>query len=259
MLGSYEKFKSSIYSLTKIDLSSYKESQMRRRIDSLITKNNILSYDSYVELLRKDREKFSQFVNFLTINVSEFYRDPVHWEFLHANIIPELLRKFGKNLKIWSAACSTGNEPYSLVMAFSRYLPLNQIRVIATDIDRQVLESARIGIYNEKSIASVPSDLKRRFFTKVGESYQVSKDIKARVEFQEHNLLRDAYPSGCHLIVCRNVLIYFTGQARDDVYRKFNQALVKDGVLFIGSAEQMMNYRELNYEKKTLVFFSKVK
>ena len=79
MLGSYEKFKSSIYSLTKIDLNSYKENQMRRRIDSLITKNNILSYDSYVELLQRDREKFSQFVNFLTINVSEFYRDPAHW------------------------------------------------------------------------------------------------------------------------------------------------------------------------------------
>ncbi len=259
MLGSYEKFKSSIYSLTKIDLNSYKENQMRRRIDSLITKNNILSYDSYVELLQRDREKFSQFVNFLTINVSEFYRDPAHWEYLHANIIPGLIHRFGKNLKIWSAACSTGNEPYSLVMAFSKYLPLRQIRVIATDIDRQVLDAARIGIYNEKSIAGVPEDLKRRFFTKVGESYRISSDIKACVEFKEHNLLRDAYPTGCHLIVCRNVLIYFTEQARDAVYRKFNQALVKDGVLFIGSAEQMINFRELNFERKTIVFFSKGK
>ena len=259
MLGSYEKFKSSIYSLTKIDLSSYKENQMRRRIDSLITKNHILSYDSYVELLRRDSERFRQFVNFLTINVSEFYRDPMHWEYLHTHIIPELIRNFGKNLKIWSAACSTGNEPYSLVMAFSRYLPLNQIKIIATDIDRQVLDAARIGLYNEKSIAGVPPDLKRRFFTKVGESYQISKDIKERVEFQEHNLLRDAYPVGCHLIVCRNVLIYFTEQARDEVYRRFHQSLVRGGVLFIGSSEQMMNYRELNFEKKTLVFFSKIK
>lgn len=259
MLGSYEKFKSSIYSLTKIDLNSYKENQMRRRIDSLITKNNVLSYDSYVELLRKDAEKFRQFVNFLTINVSEFYRDPVHWNFLHTNIIPDLIHRFGKSLKIWSAACSTGNEPYSLVMAFSRYLPLSQIKIMATDIDRQVLDAARIGLYNEKSIAGVPPDLKRRFFTKVGDSYQISKDIKARVEFQEHNLLRDAYLTGCHLIVCRNVLIYFTEQARDEVYRKFNQSLVRDGVLFIGSAEQMINYRELNFERKTLVFFSKIK
>ncbi len=79
------------------------------------------------------------------------------------------------------------------------------------------------------------------------------------MEFKEHNLLRDAYPAGYHLIVCRNVLIYFTEAARDSVYKKFNQSLVKDGVLFIGSAEQMINYKELNFERKTLVFFSKVK
>lgn len=89
MLGSYEKFKSNIYSLTKIDLNSYKENQMRRRIDSLITKNHILSYDSYVELLRADPEKFQQFVNFLTINVSEFYRDPVHWKISRHQYYPK--------------------------------------------------------------------------------------------------------------------------------------------------------------------------
>lgn len=259
MLGSYEKFKENIFALTKIDLSSYKENQMRRRIDSLITKNKIMSYDAYIELIRSNREKFEQFVNFLTINVSEFYRDPLHWDYLDKNIIPELVRKFGKNLKIWSAACSTGNEPYSLVMAFSRHLPLNQIKVVATDIDRQVIDAARVGIYNEKSIAAVPPDFKRRYFTKIGDSYQISKEIKARVEFKEHNLLRDLYPSGCHLIVCRNVLIYFTEAARDEIYKKFNRSLVKEGVLFIGSAEQMMNFRELNFERKTIVFFSRVK
>lgn len=259
MLGSYETFKSNIYSLTKIDLNAYKENQMRRRIDSLITKNNILSYDSYVELLRADKEKFQQFVNFLTINVSEFYRDPIHWKYLDTHIIPGLVHRFGKNLKIWSAACSTGNEPYSLVMACSRHIPLGQIRVVATDIDKQVIEAAQVGLYNEKSIAGVPADFKRRYFTKVGDSYQISKAIKACVEFKEHNLLRDAYPAGYHLIVCRNVLIYFTEAARDEVYKKFNRSLVKDGVLFIGSAEQMINYKDLNFGRKTLVFFSKVK
>ncbi len=257
MLGNYEKFKDNIFALTQIDLNAYKENQMRRRIDSLIAKNKILSYDAYVGLLQTNREKFEQFVNFLTINVSEFYRDPVHWNYLDSTVIPGLIRRFGRNLKIWSAACSTGNEPYSLVMAFSKHLPLNQIKVIATDIDRQVLDAARAGIYNEKSIAAVPADLKCRCFTKIGDSYQISREIKARVEFKEHNLLRDAYPSGCHLIVCRNVLIYFTEEARDDVYRKFNRSLVKDGVLFIGSAEQMINYRELNFQRKTIVFFSK--
>ncbi len=257
MLGDYEKFKKSIFSLTQIDLSSYKEKQMRRRIDTLITKNKVSSYDAYVELIKKDKEKFEQFVNFLTINVSEFYRNPEQWKLLENDVIPELIHKFGKNIKIWSAACSTGDEPYSLVMAFSRHLPLNQIKVIATDIDKQVLDTARMGLYNEKSISGVPEEFKKKYFTKVGNSYQISNEIKSRVEFKEHNLLKDPYPSGCHLIVCRNVLIYFTEEAKEDIYKKFNSSLVKDGVLFIGSTEQIMNYKELNYQRKSSFFFSR--
>ena len=257
MLGDYEKFKKSIFSLTQIDLSSYKEKQMRRRIDTLITKNKVSSYDAYVELIKKDKEKFEQFVNFLTINVSEFYRNPEQWKLLENDIIPELIHKFGKNIKIWSSACSTGDEPYSLVMAFSRHLPLNQIKVIATDLDKQVLDTARMGLYNEKGISGVPEEFKKKYFTKVGNSYQISNEIKSRVEFKEHNLLKDPYPSGCHLIVCRNVLIYFTEEAKEEIYKKFNSSLVKDGILFIGSTEQIMNYKELNYQRKSSFFFSK--
>ncbi|MBO5371320.1 MAG: protein-glutamate O-methyltransferase CheR [Lachnospiraceae bacterium] len=257
MLGDYEKFKKNIYSMTQIDLNSYKEKQMRRRIDTLITKNKCQTYDVYVELIKKDKEKFEQFVNFLTINVSEFYRNPEQWKLLDREVIPELIQKFGKNIKIWSAACSTGDEPYSLVMAFSKHLPLNQIKVIATDIDKQVLAAAKVGLYNEKSIAGVPDEFKKKYFTKVGSSYQISNEIKSRVEFKEHNLLKDPYPSGCHLIVCRNVLIYFTEEAKEDIYKKFNQALTKDGVLFIGSTEQIMNYKELNYGRKSSFFFNR--
>lgn len=257
MLGDYEKFKKSIFSLTQIDLSSYKEKQMRRRIDTLITKNKVSSYDAYVELIKKDKEKFEQFVNFLTINVSEFYRNPEQWKLLENDVVPELIHKFGKNIKIWSAACSTGDEPYSLVMAFSRHLPLNQIKVIATDLDKQVLDTARMGLYNEKSISGVPEEFKKKYFTKVGNSYQISNEIKSRVEFKEHNLLKDPYPGGCHLIVCRNVLIYFTEEAKEEIYKKFNSSLVKDGILFIGSTEQIMNYKELNYQRKSSFFFSR--
>jgi len=257
MLGDYEKFKKNVYTLTQIDLSCYKEKQMRRRIDTLITKNKVQTYDAYVDLIKKDKEKFEQFVNFLTINVSEFYRNPEQWKFLDQEVIPELIQKFGKNLKIWSAACSTGDEPYSLVMAFSKHIPLNQIKIIATDIDKQVLDAARMGIYNEKSIAGVPEEFKKKYFTKVGSSYQISNEIKSRVEFKEHNLLKDTYPSGCNLIVCRNVLIYFTEEAKEDIYKKFNASLAKEGVLFIGSTEQIMNYKELNYGRKSSFFFTR--
>ena len=256
-MNGYEDFKKDILGLTKIDLNSYKEKQMKRRIETLITKNHINSYKDYVALIKKDKEKFDQFVNFLTINVSEFYRNPEQWVILDREVFPELIKKFGKNLKIWSAACSTGDEPYSLVMALSKHIPIKQIKIIATDIDKQVLDKARMGIYKEKSIAAVPPEFKKKYFTQIGNSYQISDEIKRQVEFKEHNLLKDPYITGCNLIVCRNVLIYFTEEAKEEIYKKFNAALVSQGILFIGSTEQIMNYKDLNYQRKQSFFFQK--
>lgn len=253
----YEEFKTKVYQMTTIDLSAYKEKQMRRRIDSLVTRNKCDSYDAYVKLLTSDKKVFDEFVNFLTINVSEFYRNPDQWELLDKTFFPELISHFGNNLKIWSAACSTGDEPYSLVMALSRHLPLSNIRIMATDIDKQVLAQAKAGLYSEKSIANVPDDLKRKFFTQVGQSYQISEEVKRCVTFKEGNLLKDAYPKDCHLIVCRNVLIYFTDEAKNDIYAKFNAALAKEGLLFIGSTEQVMGYRDLGYSRRTPFFYQK--
>ena len=259
MLDNYEKFKKDVYVLTKIDLNCYKEKQMRRRIDTLIGKNKIDSYEKYVALIKSDKDKFEQFVNFLTINVSEFYRNPEQWKILDGEVFPKLINTFGKRLTVWSAACSTGDEPYSLVMALSRHLPLANIHIIATDIDKQVLASAKVGLYNEKSIAGVPDDLKKKYFKQIGSSYQIADEIKRCVEFREHNLLRDPYPSGCHLIVCRNVVIYFTDEAKDQIYGKFFQSLAPGGMLFIGSTEQIMNYKELGFERNKSFFFEKPK
>ena len=253
----YEKFKKDVFTLTKIDLNAYKEKQMKRRIETLVGKNKAKSFDEYVTMIKSDKDKFEEFVNFLTINVSEFYRNPEQWQVLDKEVFPNLIKQFGNNLKIWSAACSTGDEPYSLVMALSRHLPLDKIKIYATDIDKQVLAKAKVGLYNAKSIANVPDDFKKKYFTQIGSSYQISDEIKKRVEFKEHNLLKDPYPTGCHLIVCRNVLIYFTEEAKEDIYIKFNKALVNSGVLFIGSTEQIMNYKEINYERAKSFFFIK--
>lgn len=257
MAYDYEYFKKEVFSLTKIDLNAYKEKQMKRRIDTLIAKHKVVGYDKFVAKLRDDKAVFEDFVNYLTINVSEFYRNPEQWTVMDKQIIPELISKFGKNLKVWSAACSTGDEPYSLVMALSRHIPLNQINIIATDIDKQVIEKAKAGLYSEKSIAAVPDDLKKKFFTKIGPSYKISDDVKSRVKFQQHNLLKDTYPDKCDLIVCRNVLIYFTEEAKDEIFRKFNTSLKDGGILFIGSTEQIMNYKEINYDRKSSFFYQR--
>ena len=259
MVYDYEYFKKAVLDLTKVDLNAYKEKQMKRRMDTLISKNGITGYDKYVHALSTSKERFDEFVNYITINVSEFYRNPDQWKVLDQEIIPELIRKFGTNLKVWSAACSTGDEPYSLVMALSRHIPVNKIHILATDLDKQVIQKAKVGLYSEKSVAAVPADLKQKFFTKVGPSYQISEEIKSRVEFKEHNLLRDAYPSDYHLIVCRNVLIYFTEEAKDEVFRKFQKSLATGGILFIGSTEQIINYKDIGFGRKNSFYYEKMK
>lgn len=253
----YEQFKTAVFKLTSIDLSAYKEKQMRRRIDTLINKHKIADYENFVTALKTDKALFEEFVNYLTINVSEFYRNTDQWELMDKTFIPELISKFGKNLKIWSAACSTGDEPYSLVMALSRHIPLNQIRIIATDIDKQVIAQAKTGLYAEKSLTGIPKDLREKYFTKIGNSYQISDQIKSRVTFQQHNLLKDKYPDNCDFIVCRNVLIYFTEEAKDEVFAKFSKALKKGGILFIGSTEQIMNHKDLGYERRNSFYYEK--
>ena len=257
MFDKYEEFKVDVLRLTKIDLNFYKEKQMRRRIDTLATKNGAKSYAEFVQMIKTDKEKFEQFVNFLTINVSEFYRNPDQWKLMDEQVIPKIIKEQKRPIKIWSAACSTGDEPYSLAMAFSKHIPLSDIKIMATDIDKQVIEHAKVGLYAEKSIAAVPDDLKKKSFTKIGNSYQISDDIKKCVTFKEHNLLKDTYPKDYDLILCRNVVIYFTDEAKDMIYKNFFNSLKTHGVLFIGSTEQISNYKDIGFNRMSSFYFEK--
>jgi chemotaxis protein methyltransferase CheR len=142
-------------------------------------------------------------------------------------------------------------------MAFSKHIPLSNIKIIATDIDKQVIQHAQVGLYNAKSIVSVPDDLKKKYFTQVGSSYQIADEIKKCVEFKEHNLLKDVYPKDFDLILCRNVVIYFTDDAKDMIYAKFFESLKKKGILFIGSTEQINNYKDLGFERLSSFYFQK--
>lgn len=235
----YEGFKLEIYKLTDINLSLYKEKQMKRRIDSLIKKNGYELYQDYVQALRSNRELYNEFINYLTINVSEFYRNPEQWEVLKDQILPMLLKNSSR-LKIWSTACSTGDEPYTLVMVLNQHVPLSNIKILATDIDDEALRKAKAGNYSEKSLEKLPRAYIDKYFTRDGNIYTIKDEVKKCVEFSKINLLKDSYPPDCDLIVCRNVLIYFTEEAKADMYVKFNKALKDKGVLFIGSTEQII-------------------
>lgn len=255
-MNNYENFKEKIYKKTGINLSFYKERQMKRRIDSLIKRNNFTNYEKYYEAINKDKKLFDEFINYLTINVSEFFRNPSQWTILQNEIFHMLLEN-NKRPKVWSAACSTGEEPYSLVMALSEKLPLSAIKVIATDIDKEAISKAKNGIYSKKSIENVPKHLANKYFEKIGDSYKISEDIKKCVQFKQHNLLNDPYPDQCDLIVCRNVMIYFTEESKEIMYKKFHKALKDQGILFVGSTEQIILPTRYNLDSFRTFFYKK--
>ena len=240
MTNDYEGFKSEILKLTSIDLSSYKEKQMKRRIDALIAKNNIVGYDKYISALHTDKVLFDEFVNYITINVSEFYRNPSQWEVLEKEILPDIINKKNKNIKIWSSACSTGEEPYSMVMLLTKFFDLKDIKILASDIDVGAMDKAKLGIYNSKSLDNLPKEFKVKYFEPIESSYKIKDDIKKCVEFKKMDLLKDVFPRNLDLIICRNVMIYFTEDAKELLYKKFYDSLSNNGVLFVGSTEQII-------------------
>lgn len=256
-MAKYEKFKTQVNNLINIDLNFYKEKQMKRRISSLISRNNYKDFDDYFEALRSDKTLLEGFVNHLTINVSEFYRNPSQWDVLKKEIIPELLKGQKRNLKVWSSACSTGEEPYSLVMMLSDFFPLRDIKVLATDIDEGAIDKAKIGLYSKKSIENLPNDFKRKYFQEIGGSFKISDEIKRCVEFKKMDLLKDRFPMNMDLITCRNVMIYFTEEAKSILYSKFHNSMNDEGVLFVGSTEQIIMPEKHNLKSAQTFFYKK--
>jgi chemotaxis protein methyltransferase CheR len=138
-------------------------------------------------------------------------------------------------------------------------MPLSRIKVIATDIDKQILEKAKLGLYNVKSLKALPQEFVSKYFREINSStYQIIDSVKACVEFKQQDLLKDAYPTQCDLIVCRNVLIYFTEEAKDEIYRKFNASLKKDAILFVGSTEQIIQPQNLQFATYKSFFYKKI-
>lgn len=257
-MAAYEKFKKEINGLIGIDLNYYKEKQMKRRITSLKTRNGFKNFDEYVSELKVNKDMLDSFVNYLTINVSEFYRNPSQWETLEKDILPELVESSRTPLRIWSSACSTGEEPYSLVMLLSKFYDLRRIKVIASDIDDGAMDKAKLGLYTEKSLDDLPREFKTRYFEKKGNSYLIKDEIKNQVEFKKIDLLKDRFPRNIDIITCRNVMIYFTDEAKELLYKKFHDSLSDKGVFFVGSTEQIIMPEKYNFKSDKTFFYNKV-
>lgn len=252
----YVTFIGKIKRKTGIDLSLYKEAQMKRRLTSLYEKKGFRSFSDFYEAIHNDGEMLEEFLDRMTINVSEFYRNAQRWEVLEQRIFPKLLST-NKRLKIWSAACSTGEEPYSLSMVLASHVPLRDVSIFATDLDAGALERAKVGLYPERALKELPTSVVQKYFVNDGAYYQVSEEIKRTVTFRQHNLLNDRYGQDYDLIVCRNVMIYFTEEAKDQIYTNFAKALKPGGVLFVGSTEQIFNPEKYGLESIETFFYQK--
>lgn len=241
---------------TSIDLALYKEAQMKRRLTTLRMKRGYNTFISFFEAMMKDKELFYEFLDRMTINVSEFWRNPNRWELVEQKFIPEMLKR-NRRLKIWSAACSTGEEPYTLAMILAEQGALAETSLHATDIDDGALEKARKGMYLDRSVRDVPANYVKKYFKQDGLMFHVSDELKKSVKFQKQNLLVDTFDSGYDLIVCRNVIIYFTEEAKHVLYQKFAKALKPGGLLFVGSTEQIFSPGQYDLEPAETFFYRK--
>ncbi|MCM3596954.1 protein-glutamate O-methyltransferase CheR [Metabacillus idriensis] len=253
----YMQFQKEFKKLTGIDLGLYKEAQMKRRITSLYLKRGYNSFKEYGSALQRDRELLYELLDRITINVTEFYRNRKRWDLLETELLPAMLSG-SRPLRIWSAACSTGEEPYTIAMILSKYLPLRSIKILATDLDENVIARAKLGMYPERSLAELPGEMKSKYFVQDGAGYQISKEIIETVQFKKHNLLSDPFESGFDLIICRNVLIYFTEDAKNMLYHKFSRALKNGGIFFIGSTEQIFYSQQYDLESAGTFFYRKI-
>jgi chemotaxis protein methyltransferase CheR len=257
-LDDYAQFISGIKKKTGVDLSLYKEAQMKRRLTSLYEKRGFTTFREYLSALGRDSELLNEFLDRMTINVSEFYRNRNRWDVLENKILPGLLGRT-KRPKIWSAACSTGEEPYTIAMILSKFMPLSQVQIQATDIDENVLARAKLGLYPVRSLNEVPLEMKNKYFTMEGNLSKISPEIIRTVTFHKHNLLEEPFSGPYDLIVCRNVLIYFTEEAKIRLYHKFSRAMNPEGVFFVGSTEQIFNADAYGFEPMDTFFYKKVK
>ena len=252
----FARFRSLIQKHTGIHLKDHKRQLLLARLGQHIRKLGLASFSDYYEYLARDAsgEALRAFINRITTNKTSFFREPHHFEFLRARLIPELRRYGKRELRIWSAGCSSGEEPYSIAFAIGEALGKCHawdVRIMATDIDTEVLAQARAGIYPVAALEDVPAVLRRACFLRgYGEfrgQVQVRPELRRLVEFRRINLKEPDW--GLHtrfdVIFCRNVIIYFERPLQQEIVERLTGFLKPEGYFFGGHSENLFWMRDL--------------
>ena len=264
----YASFKAAFKKKSSIDLNLYKDQQMQRRLYNLVERANLKTFMQYFALMEADAGIYAGFLDRMTINVSELYRNPEKWRELRETILPPMLAE-NRPLKIWSAGCSYGAEPYSLAILLDQMTPKVCHTIHATDLDRKILEKAKAGLFSAADVRNLTPQERGRYFTPLPvppnampladamPSLVVKPEIRQRVQFRPQNLLADRFESDYDLICCRNVVIYFTEEAKDALYVRFHAALRPGGTLLVGGAERIFSHREIGFDSPLPFFYRK--
>src|SRR5215472_7948691 len=230
------------------DFTGYKRTTLMRRVRRRMDARGLTSLGEYRDYLELEPEEFTRLFDSLLINVTGFFRDPQAWEALHEEVLPELLsaKSARRPLRVWSAGCATGEEAYTLAIVLAEAMGMedfiSRVKIYATDLDEDALAEARAGVYNERQIAEVDDELRRKYFEANGSKYSFRRDLRRQVIFGRNDLTRDAPISRVDLLVARNTLMYFNAETQSNIIRKFHFALSNPGFLFLGKAEMLLNH-----------------
>ncbi|MFH1094462.1 MAG: CheR family methyltransferase [Candidatus Omnitrophota bacterium] len=232
------------------DFSHYRVKVLKRRIALRMHAQSVNSYSDYLQVLIHAPEEYEKLFDVLTINVSSFFRDAAVWDDLRTKILPELIarkkqQKAGlKRIKIWSAGCSHGEEPYSLAIMLYELLEKEaveiNVEIIATDIDKECLAQGKAGRYAQMSVKDLNPHYLRRFFIPIKDEFQIVPHVQEFVHFKELNLIHDPAVMGVDMVICRNVFIYFNRSLQEYLIMKFHGALVHQGFFVMGNSENLL-------------------
>lgn len=249
----YELFRKIIYDESGITFSATNRSILDSRIKELLRKKNIATPQEYYAIITKNPEEMKVMLDSVTTNLTRFFRNQPHFDAFINYVIPsvaELKKARGadRTIKIWSAGCSTGEEPYTIAMIMKEICPVGfDFKIIASDISLKSLMTAQQGFYPDNRVDGIPAGYLSKYFTKVEGGYQIKDEIKNMIRFDYHNLKNDSGERNLDVIFCRNVLIYFDEPAQLAVINHFWDALAPQAYLFIGHSESLFGMKT-NFE-----------
>ncbi len=232
------------------DFTGYKRTSLGRRVLKRMAQVGLTDVRAYHDHLQVHPEEFAKLFDTLLINVTSFLRDPDRWGFLATEVLPKLIEEAGDDqIRVWSAGCASGEEPYTLAMLFAELLGVEQleqrVKIYATDVDEDALRHARHGVYDEAKLDGLPDELRARYFQPDGAGFAIRPELRRAVIFGRHDLVSDAPISNLHLLTCRNVLIYLNSETQAQVLRSLHFGLRDDGYLFLGKAEMLFAEHDL--------------